>query len=344
MKVFINGKFLTYRQTGAQRYAREIVACLDDICQPGEMVMVLPQGEWEIPTYKNIKVKQISPLKGLLWEQITFPLYVIWNKAVSLNLCNVAPIFSPGFSAIFDMKIKSFPQFFSWKFRVWYNILFMNQTRRCKAIFTDSYDAKNEILKFYPKTKPQIFPAHGSWQHFNRIGYDEQALEKYQLDKGAFYFAMGSLEPNKNFKWVAEVAKQNPNDTFAVAGSLNSKVFTNGLGFECPSNMKLLGFVSDEEAKTLMRDAKAFLFPSFCEGFGMPPLEALSAGVSAVIVSDIPVMHEIFMDNAVYINPSHFNYNLDQLIDGSSFDSKSVLSRFSWETSAKIIYKEISKH
>lgn len=342
MKVFINGKFLTYRQTGAQRYAREVVACLDEMCKPGEMVLVLPQGEWDIPTYNNIEVKQIAPLTGILWEQITFPIYVIWNKATSLNLCNVAPILSPGYSTIFDMKIKSFPQFFSWKFRMWYNILFLSQTRRCKAIFTDSYDAKNEILKYYPKTRPHIFPAHGSWQHFGRIGYDEQALVKYELEKGSFYFAMGSLEPNKNFKWVAEVAKRNPNDTFAVAGSLNSKVFANGLGFKCPSNMRLLGFVSDEEAKTLMRDSKAFLFPSFCEGFGMPPLEAISSGCPRIIVSDIPVMHEIFEDNAVFINPNDYNYDLFELLKNSECNAESVLKRFSWRESAKKIYKIVT--
>ena len=107
--------------------------------------------------------------------------------------------------------------------------------------------------------------------------------------------------------------------------------------------MKLIGYVSDEEAKTLMRDARAFLFPSFCEGFGMPPLEAMSAGVPRVIVSDIPVMHEIFIDNAIYINPNQYNYDLEQLVMDSNCDSESVLCRFSWKESARIIYNEIVK-
>jgi len=341
-RLIINGKFLTVRQTGAQRYAREVVALIDELCPKGKILLALPKGNWSIPYYKNIIVIQVGPFAGILWEQIVFPLYVAIKRGISINLCNVAPLLAPGYSAIFDMKIKTYPHFFSWKFRVWYNLLFANQTRRCKYIFTDSYDAKREILRYYPTTiENKVIPAHGAWQHFDKISCDKHALTKYGLEKRNYFFAMGSLEPNKNFKWVAEIARNNPMDTFAIAGSLNKKIFADGVGFDCPENMKLLGYVSDEEAKTLMREAKAFLFPSFCEGFGMPPLEAMSAGVPRVIVSDIPVMHEIFLENAIYINPNIYEYNLCKLIEKSTCDPDSVLKRFSWEKSAKIVFETI---
>ena len=341
-KIIINGKFLTMRQTGAQRYAREIVAQLDKISQNGEFTILVPKGNWDIMSYMNITVKQVGPFHGIVWEQLTMPLYAFYHGSYILNLCNVAPLFKPDVSTIFDMKINSHPYFFGWKFRLWYRLLFANQTRRCKIILTDSEDAKKELLKYYPQTpKENIIVAHGAWQHFDRVAYDEGTLEKYGLKKKQYFFGMGSLEPNKNFRWVAEVAKRNPNSMFAVAGALNAKVFANGLGFECPDNMKLLGFVSDEEAKSLMRDAKAFLFPSFCEGFGMPPLEAMSAGCPKVIVSDIPVMHEIFENNAIYINPNEYNYNLSDLLENSICDINHVLGRFSWKKSAEIIYKTL---
>ncbi len=342
-RIVINGKFLTQRQTGAQRYAREIVARLDSISLPGELMVLIPKGNWVLPNYKNIRFVSLGPFKGVIWEQITLPLFSIWKGKTILNLCNVAPLLKPDFSTIFDMKIKSHPHFYGWKFRLWYELLFANQTKRCKIIFTDSEDAKRELLKYYPHIQPErIQVAHASWEHFEDVGYDEETLCKYGLKKSLYCFAMGSLEPNKNFKWVAEIAKKNPCLQFAVAGSLNAKVFADGLGFECPENMKLLGFVSDEEAKTLMRDAKAFLFPSFCEGFGMPPLEALSAGCSRIIVSDIPVMHEIFEESAIYINPNDYNYDLSELLKSSKCEAESVLKRFSWRESAMKIYKIIT--
>lgn len=342
MVTYINGKFLTQKQTGVQRYAREIVAALDEFAKSESIVIVVPKGDWDIPEYKNIRVKKIGPFLGVLWEQITYPLYVKCKGGISLNLCNVAPLLDPGYSTIHDLKILSHPQFFGWKFRWWYILLFANQTRRCKTIFTVSEQVKKDLMKYYPSLTPdKIVVTPDAWQHFERVGYDEKALVKYGLEKGKFCFAMGSLEPNKNFKWIAEVAKRNSNDMFAVAGSLNPKVFADGLGFDSPKNMKLLGYVSDEEAKTLMRNAKAFLFPSFCEGFGMPPLEALSAGASRIVVSDISVMHEIFKENAIYINPNEYEYDLKVLLDTSRCDAESVLKMYSWKESANIIYNAI---
>ena len=337
-KIFINGKFLAQKQTGVQRYAREIIAYLDKLVGEGEFTIVLPKGKWELPEYKNITIKQIGPLHGIEWEQLTFPLYVMKNGGTALNLCNVAPLLAPGCSTIHDLKVIMHPQFFGSKFRLWYRLLFANQTRRCKVLFTVSEQAKAELLSNYPFLEPNgVVVTPDAWQHYERIGYDEAALTKYKLRVQGFYFAMGSLEPNKNFRWIAEMARRNPNDVFAIAGSLNAKVFANGLGFECPENMRLLGYVTDEEAKTLMRDAKAFLFPSFSEGFGMPPLEALSAGCNRIIVSDIPVMHEIFKENAVYIDPSRYNYDFAQLLTGSQCNAESVLHRYSWKKSAEIL-------
>ena len=172
--------------------------------------------------------------------------------------------------------------------------------------------------------------------------YDEDALNKYDLKKNNYYFSMCSLEPNKNFRWIAEEAKRNPNCVFAVAGSINKKVFADGMGFECPDNMKLLGYVSDEEAKTLMRDCKAFLFPTFYEGFGIPPLEAMSAGAKNVYVSDAAVMHEVFEDSVHYINPYKYNDVFDDNVVDTEECIRKVLSKYSWKKSAEILSAVIS--
>ncbi len=181
-----------------------------------------------------------------------------------------------------------------------------------------------------------------AWQHYKKIEYDEDALNKYDLKKNNYYFSMCSLEPNKNFRWIAEEAKRNPNCVFAVAGSINKKVFADGMGFECPNNMKLLGYVSDEEAKTLMRDCKAFLFPTFYEGFGIPPLEAMSAGAKNVYVSDAAVMHEVFEDSVHYINPYKYNDVFDDNVVDTEECIRKVLSKYSWKKSAEILSAVIS--
>lgn len=332
-RIIINGRFLTQRITGVQRYAREICAELDKLVSPDELIMAVPSETTDIPKYKNIKVVKVGRFHNRLWEHISFPLYVLSQKATSLNLCNVAPLISPGIVCIHDIKIKATPQFFSTKFLLWYRLLFFNATRRAKKIITVSNFSKSEIIKYYGVDENKIIVAPNGWQHFARINYDEDTLAKYGLEKDSYYFAMSSLEPNKNFKWIAEQAVKNTNDLYVVAGSINEKVFSEGLGFKCPDNMKLIGYVSDEEAKTLMRDCKAFLFPSIYEGFGIPPLEALSAGCNRVIVSDTDVMHEIFGDCVEYIDDE---VNLG-IMKRYSIKYTKVLERFSWNRSALLL-------
>lgn len=319
-----------------QRYAREICGELDKLVKPGEIIMAVPPETTDIPEYENIKVVKVGMFHNRLWEHISFPLYVFGQKATSLNLCNVAPLLSPGIVCIHDMKIKATPQFFSTKFLLWYRLLFFNATKRAKKIITVSNFSKSEIIKYYGVDDDKIVVAPNGWQHFARINFDENTLAKYSLVKYSYYFAMSSLEPNKNFKWIAEQAVKNSNELYVVAGSINEKVFSEGLGFKCPDNMKLIGYVSDEEAKTLMRDCKAFLFPSIYEGFGIPPLEAISAGAVRIVLSDIQVMHEIFLND---YNTSKqegfalFSINLD------TFKRNSILKQYSWKHSSNEIKK-----
>lgn len=333
MKVIINGRFLLHRVTGVERYAREILNELDRIVEPGSITLAVPPEVEDTPKYNSISIVKVGRFHNRLWEHISFPWYVHKQKGISLNLCNVAPLPAPGIVCIHDVKIKATPQYFSKKFLLWYNFLLLNATKRAKMIVTVSEFSKSEIVKYFKVSPERIVVIPNAWQHYERIGYDENTLNKYSLSKGEYFFSMCSLEPNKNFKWIAEVGRQTPQSIFAVAGSINEKVFAEGLGFVRPENMKLLGYVSDEEAKTLMRDCKAFLFPTFYEGFGIPPLEAISAGAKRVVVSDTEVMHEVFGESVDYINPNKYEMKLRE--KRGNEEMMQVLRKYSWKKSAE---------
>lgn len=339
MKIIINGRFLLHRVTGVERYAREILSELDKLIYPGEVELALPPETLEIPNYKNIIITQVGKLKDKLWEHISFPAYVRRERAVSLNLCNAAPFSTPGIVCIHDVKIKAHPEYFNRKFLLYYNLLFLNSIKRAQRIITVSEFSKKEIIKYYNISADKIVIISNAWQHYERIEYDEGTLEKYNLEKNNYFFALGSMEPNKNFKWIAETAKNMPDQLFAIAGSINEKVFADGLGFKRPSNVKLLGYIEDKEAKTLMRDCKAFLFPSIYEGFGIPPLEAMSAGCKNIAVSDTEVMHEIFGNAVTYLNTKIPVNKLDFENSGQ----EKILKKYSWMESAKRIYSLIKE-
>ena len=358
-RIIINGRFLLHRVTGVERYARELVQALDGIVPPGRIEMAVPPEAEEIPVYRNIEVHRIGRLPNRLWEHVSFPAYVKRRGGIALNLCNVAPLISPGIATVHDLKPIVHPEYYSQKFVAWYRLLFGNALRRSPALLTVSKFSAKEILRHYHIDPHRLHLIPDGWQHFERIAYDPYALERYGLQAGEYYFSMGSRDPGKNLDWVIESARRHPEMIYAVSGSINKEVFaasdrsrpndkgqdgtrkngtdlndTGRTGTGCadamPENVRLLGYVTDEVAKTLMRDCKAFLFPSLYEGFGMPPLEALSAGCSCVVVSDIPVMHEIFEDEAVYVNP----LAVEDFVCREA-DAGKILAKYSWKKSAK---------
>lgn len=335
--IIINGKFLAQKMTGVQRFAREICNELDTCIKPNQVIIAIPPNAFNVPSYKNIKIVKIGICSGLIWEQIIFPIYVRLKNGISLNLCNTAPLIRPDFVFIYDMKPLAHPEFFNKLFIIWYRIQFLNSTKRARLIFTDSKFAKREILKYYSSiSEKKIHVIYPGWQHYERIAYDEDTLNRYNLQKNEYYFAISSMDPNKNFKWIASRAILNPSDTFVIAGGVNKSVFNIESKPYYPQNMQFIGYISDEEAKTLMRDCKGFLFPSIYEGFGLPPLEAMSVGANSVIVSDIPVMHEVFNNTVNYIiNIDEKNNSNNTIISSSNNANKNmILSRYSWKRSA----------
>ena len=114
------------------------------------------------------------------------------------------------------------------------------------------------------------------------------------------------------------------------------------LGISLP-NVLFLGYISDAYMKWLMGHTKALLFPSRAEGFGIPPLEALALGRPA-IVSDIPVLREIYGDTVHYIDPDNGTVNLDALLENKTADPAPVLEKYSWDRAAESWLGLIREH
>ncbi len=96
MAIYINGRFLTKKLTGIQRYAMEVLKQLDSLETNEEIVLLQPKGSLYEFDFKRVKIKQLNFLQGNLWEQISIPLYLLNKKKAKLvNLFNSAPILHP---------------------------------------------------------------------------------------------------------------------------------------------------------------------------------------------------------------------------------------------------------
>ena len=97
--IYINGRFLTQKITGVQRYAIEVTKQLEKQNSDEYKFIILAPKKNIIQNIelKNIQIKKIGKFKGYLWEQLSLPLYILLHnkKAKLLNMCNVAPILYP---------------------------------------------------------------------------------------------------------------------------------------------------------------------------------------------------------------------------------------------------------
>lgn len=99
-------------------------------------------------------------------------------------------------------------------------------------------------------------------------------------------------------------------------------------------NMHIHSYVSYEDACSLMKNCKAFICPSYYEGFGDSPLEALALGTK-IIVSNRSALPEVFGKAAHYIDLYNTDVDLDKLLKEPVADADTVLNKYSWEKSAK---------
>jgi glycosyltransferase involved in cell wall biosynthesis len=113
-----------------------------------------------------------------------------------------------------------------------------------------------------------------------------------------------------------------------------------------PATVKQIGYVSDQELRALYESAGCFVFPSFYEGFGLPPLEAMCCGCP-VVASRAASLPEICGEAAIYFDPKSpedIAEKIDKVMSNARLraemgnDGKRRATAFSWESCARVIW------
>lgn len=344
--IIINGQFTARRVTGQERFAHEIILELDKICKKGQYTLVVPKNASKIPHLNNIPVIKFGKAKGSLWEQTFFALYMITHpRCISLNLLTIMPICKPGIICIHDMSYRTHPEYcktFYMKVSRYWHIFQEELARRFSPLlFTVSEYSKKQMMESLKQPSDKIVVLGNGWEHFKEVIADETLKERHpDWFATPYFFSLGSLAPNKNIQWILEVAKRHPQYNFFIGGKANLKAYGTDYKEEDYKNVKFLGYISDGEVKFLMAHCKAFIFPSFFEGFGIPPLEAMSVGAKCIIAK-ASCLPEIFGESAYWIDPYNADVDFNELLSHDVASPEKILNKYTFKHFAKIMHENL---
>lgn len=353
--IYINGRFLTQRLTGVQRFALEITKQL--IAIDTTIKIILPKSA------EGTLSKDMMAILGknlmfwgrgnsLYWEQVSLAL-LSKPDITLLNLCNSAPIlWKNKITCIHDMSYRANPQWFSKAFRYYYSFLIPAIVSTSKQVITVSEFAKAEILKYIsgiiPSKVTVINNACAS------VFKNDKLPAKAITGKDVFLF-VGSVEPRKNLNNLLAAFSNitNKDAELVIVGAKNTKMFNAvEVNSSIDERIRWESSCSDERLKEIYLSAKALVNPSFYEGFGVPLIEAANNGC-LLVLSDIPVFREIAAENAFYFNPgsvSDIEDSLLKIINLNADEASAIIKgayenaseNYDWKKSALKLYNLIS--
>jgi glycosyltransferase involved in cell wall biosynthesis len=306
--VLVNGRFLTRPATGVDRFALELLGALARRRELRGARLAVPRAHAGLTGAAGLPVEATPGrigLDGHAWEQLQLPAQAGDDWLV--NLCNTAPLaHRRQLVVVHDAAAVANPHNYSLAFRSWYRLMLGAVMRRAACVATVSAFSADELTRHFGR-RPQgieVIPEGG--EHILRQPADRSVLERLGLgatDGPRYVLAVGSQSPNKNFAAVLQAMDRldDPNVLLVAAGGGDARIYA-------PSalahpRLRRTGYVSDAQLRALYEGAACFVFPSFYEGFGLPPLEAMCCGCP-VIVSERASLPEVCGPAALYCDPA----------------------------------------
>ena len=378
MRVAINACFLGEETTGSGQYIHNLMRALAGIDSATEYLLVIP---WRSRHFRELCKRNRygnaeilwskTPFDGLsdnltkLWfEQIAFPRACRRERADLAFVPYFAPpLFSPVPVAvtIHDLIPLILPEYRG-SIRVQaYMRLVSIAARRADLILTDSAASQKDIARLLdiPFKRTRVIPlaAENAFQKVEEGAELDRVRALYDLPSHYLLY-LGGFDVRKNVKQVlAAYARARRTPSFpdhiwlVVGGKLPSEdtSFTpdpraSSATLGITDRVLFTGWIEERDKPAIYSGAIAFLFPSLYEGFGLPPLEALSCGVP-VITSDTSALPEVIGDAGLTVSPGDvealaeaiFSLVVDEhLRENLKRSVEMQAERFNWDQTARL--------
>jgi glycosyltransferase involved in cell wall biosynthesis len=311
-KIIFNGKFLMAPPTGVHRVAEQLILTIDQLLDERpelrgrfDIEVFAPRKLHHVLKLKHIRFRQGGVFTHIPWEQIDLPSSGLFRGATIVSLCNLGPVAATNaLTLIHDAQVHLSPDSYSKAFRLWYKLVQPLLGKRHKQILTVSEFSRTELSKAGVSPAHKTSVLHNGVDHVLTVSAEISVLTKLNLASQSFVLGLANTQKHKNVRVLLQAFSDRrlAGHTLVLFGAANMKDLEEALGADLPANVVLAGKVGDGELRALMEAALCLAFPSTTEGFGLPPLEAMTLGCPA-ICAPCGALPEVCGDAVLYADP-----------------------------------------
>lgn len=311
MKIGIDCRL--WSETGVGRYIRNLVWEVSKIDKKNQYILFFRKTEYKkvpLPGRNFQKrladirwhtIKEQTSFTPILMREnldlVHFPYYslpVFYNRPFVVTIHDLIPMHQKtGRASTLSLPLYR-AKLLAFKFVV------SKAARSSRKIIAPSIASKGDIVKYLKTDPKKVIVVYE--------GVDEK-LKNRESKKSNLLLYVGNAYPHKNLETLLHAFRKARKDKSDISLILvgkedyfykKLKVKAKKLNLE--KHVKFYGFAKDSDLASLYKRAKAIVIPSFIEGFGLPALEGMS-NKALVLASDIPSLHEVGGDAAVYFDP-----------------------------------------
>ncbi|MFH0833889.1 MAG: glycosyltransferase family 1 protein [Patescibacteria group bacterium] len=326
MKIGIDARMYSSGFTGIGRYTFELIRGLARLDTENEFVVFLNPEEFEhfsVPAGNFRGVKVAAPHYSLA-EQTTFLKQLNAEKLDLMHFSHFnAPLFYLGKSVvtIHDLTLSKFPgkKMNKLVHRLAYNLVLRRAVSHARKIIAVSQNTKKDLMELLKVNSEKI---EVIWNGVGRefVPSVPTELSKKQLAKKFgirqnYLLYTGVWRDHKNIlgmlEAIAQIVEQQKDfeGEIVITGRPNRvyapEIFAKVRELGLQDRFVFTDLVSDQDLLQLYQNARVFVFPSFYEGFGLPPLEAMACGVPVVASNSSSIPEICGEKNALFFNPKN---------------------------------------
>ena len=320
MRIAIDAHSVGTGLGGNESYATNLIEALAEIDQTNCYTLYVTKREAVERfgnRWPNFSVRSTLPHTPLIRIPLTLSAELRRNPVDVLHVQFTAPPFSPCpvVVSIHDLSFEHLPQTFKWRSRKQLRITVRRTARQASQVIALSEYARNDIVKTYQVSpdKISVIPLAAA-DHFRPIR-DAEELQRVRQTygiEGEYMLSVGAIQPRKNlgrlvaaYSHLRGAKPEGKLPKLVLAGKcawLYDETLRAIEELELSDSIILTGYVPESDLPALYSGALCFIYPSYFEGFGLPPLEAMQCGVP-VIVGDRTSLPEVVGDAGVLVDP-----------------------------------------